>query len=204
MKSSQIILSSNNNNNKSFFFSNLIGMLRRQRLRFVVLTGTAALVSVWLLVHLASQWRPHANSDLINLNELYHVGDCLLREAGKEIVRIRGSSNGDEKFGMRMKADASVVTRADVRSHTIIVHTLESLFPGLTINSEENEGELSDEELRHYVTKCGTHTFTRSDSDLLASLHDVNVWVDPLDATQEYSGNKNNNNNKFVIHNISR
>lgn len=160
-------------------------MLMRARPRTFIIIGLSFFFTIWFVHNLSSR----RQESLINLNRLQHVGECLLREAGKEIVRIRReNTNEDAKFEMKHKADASVVTRADLRSHTIIVHTLESLFPGLTINSEENQGDLSDEELRLYRSRCDTYV-NNDGMDLLASLSDVNVWVDPLDATQEYSEN---------------
>lgn len=159
-------------------------MLIRARPRTFLILGSSFFFTIWFVHNLASR-----KEALVNLNRLHHVGECLLRESGKEIVRIRReNSNDDAKFEMKHKADASVVTRADLRSHTIIVHTLESIFPGLTVNSEENQGDLSDEELRTYRSRCDTYV-SNDETDLFASLSDINVWVDPLDATQEYSEN---------------
>ena len=83
----------------------------------------------------AHQDRAQTSSTTINLNELFHMGACLLREAGHRIVRIRGEST--ELSYDRKKADNSIVTKADLQSHTIIVHTLNNKFKGLHVFSEE-------------------------------------------------------------------
>lgn len=118
----------------------------------------------------------------INLNELFHMGECLLREAGKHIVQIRQQVD----LSIDHKKDKSVVTKADLESHTIIVHTLEHKFKRLRVLSEENAQVDDDFDLDHYLTLCDT--YQKTDSDLYTSVNNLQVWIDPLDATQEYSG----------------
>lgn len=159
--------------------------------RFILL-AIFAFLTLWALLRLLKSGNNdralQLRSNMINLNELNHMGECLLREAGKEIVRIRNeNSNADSNFDMKKKADNSVVTKADLRSHTIIVHTLENKYPNLKINSEENGGaDLSRDELEVFLTACDN--YEGRETDLYANINEINVWVDPLDATQEYSG----------------
>jgi hypothetical protein len=122
-------------------------------------------------------------AEQINLNELFFVGDCLLREAGKRIVSIRQQAG----FKFEHKKDTSVVTKADLESHTIIVHTLESKFKRLRVHSEENGAVTGNNfDLAHYLAACDR--YVKQSSDLYTSVENIQVWIDPLDATQEYSG----------------
>jgi len=155
-----------------------------------VLLGIFIFATLWAVFKLSGS-KSHdfrLKSTAINLNELNHMGECLLREAGKEIVKIRSQNlNSDANFDLKKKSDNSVVTEADLRSHTIIVHTLNHKYPNLKINSEENTGgDLTTSDLNHYLYACDK--YKKTDKDIVANIDDINVWVDPLDATQEYSG----------------
>ena len=120
----------------------------------------------------------------VNLNELFSIGNCLLNEAGKRIVDIRKNTKNSE-FDQK-KADKSVVTNADLESHNIIVHTLNYKYRSLNIISEESTAKDSDIEAQNYLKKCDN--YEKKSTDIYFNLRDINVWVDPLDATQEYSG----------------
>ena len=122
----------------------------------------------------------------VNLNELYKLAECLLEEAGKRIVAIRHDMV-DTDF--QLKSDQSRVTQADFESHRIIMHALKYKYKNfLTIKSEEDRNleEKDVAEAKKMLKKCDTHVESRFDS--LFSAKDLVVWVDPLDATQEYSG----------------
>jgi inositol monophosphatase 3 len=123
-----------------------------------------------------------ARPSRINLNELFHFGQCLLREAGKRIVTIRKNTD----LNINHKKDKSVVTKADLESHTIIVHTLEHKFQSLNIHSEENSVNDENFNLNYFMNLCDN--YEKKSSDIYAPLNNIQVWIDPLDATQEYSG----------------
>ncbi|RNA38126.1 inositol monophosphatase 3-like [Brachionus plicatilis] len=129
-------------------------------------------------------FKKQINDGQINLNELFHFGECLIKEAGQKIVQLRKMSN----FKVEHKEkDNSVVTKADFESHTILTETLKNKFPTLKINSEENDQKNSKFDLKFYMSKCDNYK-AKSD-DLIKSTLEINVWIDPLDATQEYSQN---------------
>ena len=123
----------------------------------------------------------------INLNELFHIGNCLLIEAGKKIVKIRNQQSLD--LSQRKQKDNSIVTIADIESHNILVHTLKFKYKSLSIKSEENDSKNFSNELfdtSSLLEKCDNYQYTHGDKwDLVENL---NVYIDPLDATQEYSG----------------
>lgn len=129
-------------------------------------------------------FKKQINDGKINLNELFHFGECLLKEAGQKIVQIRKMS--DFKVDHKKK-DNSVVTKADFESHTILTETLRHKFPSLIINSEENDLNNPNFDLKFYMSKCDN--YKANSNDLIKSNLEINVWIDPLDATQEYSEN---------------
>jgi hypothetical protein len=120
----------------------------------------------------------------VNLNELFHVGMCLVKAAGSEIIRIR---KDPQKLNTENKSDDSPVTQADLLSNKIIVNTLKEKFSHqrLQVMSEETtDAHMSI--TQKYLKQCGD--YEKTDSDLYMNPSSVLVWVDPLDATQEYSG----------------
>ena len=127
--------------------------------------------------------------DRVNINELFHVGKCLFGLAGEKIVEIRRKNN--ENIGMEHKVkDNSVVTMADLESHQIIVHTLNHRFKTLRVVSEEsntpNNGDEAKFDVEAYSSKCDDYVASFDDDFIETSR--VKVFIDPLDATQEYSG----------------
>lgn len=121
----------------------------------------------------------------INLNELYSIGECLLEEAGKKIVDIRKNSKNKDIVGI--KSDKSVITKADIESHKIIMHTLQYKYKVLNIRSEEDGNlELKDvPEAKRILGICDK--YVKKKTDAVFHVKDLNVWIDPLDATIEYS-----------------
>lgn len=129
-------------------------------------------------------------NDDVNLNELYHIGECLLEQAGEKIVDIRQKMDS-AKTDFKRKVDKSIVTEADMESHNIIVHSLQYKYKFLRIISEE-DGQLDTSYVPEAIKtlhKCDNYTPQKTDAVFNAA--DLKVWIDPLDATQEYSGADN-------------
>ncbi|VDO92755.1 unnamed protein product [Soboliphyme baturini] len=83
------------------------------------------------------------------------------------------------------------VTKADLISNQLIQNIF-SRFPGIQVISEEKES-LSSEEVASYEENY--YELWQRISGIVSgvpsvhhSLADISVWVDPLDATQEYTG----------------
>lgn len=148
----------------------------------------------------------HVNS-LQRIQNVYHVGvqsrnnqiyvdlrELLLgviqatRSGGWEVTTI--AREYDFQVLSKGKTDEGAndpITIADERSHCIMKNGLKRLFPEITIYSEEDK------------EKCTGSNYTFDyDDDLIKAVSiapnkwvpvsDVTVWLDPLDATQEYTG----------------
>lgn len=142
------------------------------------------------LMNILAEKKVTKKQSLINLNELNHMGDCLIREAGKMIVKLRAEHNDQLNLNRKVK-DNSIVTKADLMSHQIIVHTLSQKYPDLRVVSEENGSSTNNDmsfDVNVYLSKCDTYK-PNSEVDSYAQLKDIKVYIDPLDATQEYSEN---------------
>ncbi|CAG2162515.1 unnamed protein product [Oppiella nova] len=111
---------------------------------------------------------------------------------GQEVVRVFNSNALHMKSkGKTREGVNDVLTQGDLLSHRLMVHSLSASFPGLRIISEEHSSvednaleitpiHVSDELL--YDDKYSKLPF-----GLEIPLGELTVWVDPLDATKEYS-----------------
>ena len=133
------------------------------------------------------------DDDDINLVDLFDSAFPLVYEAGETIKLFK---NTKENYGKLFKKPTKnePVTIADLLSHTIITHGLKEKFPNLKIVSEEkdsfNQKEFNEIK-RHYQVehKYPKFPFVYNDKHLLTfPLSSIAVWVDPLDATKEFTG----------------
>lgn len=129
----------------------------------------------------------------VKISELLHAGIVLLSAAGEAVVEHRDVSDQQKQVkGLTKEGKKEFVTMADLKSHVIIKNTLVQHFPGLNVMSEEHDpdkqngfqqqpvqlGEQLDAEIMDVIV---SHT------DPTYDLSSVVVWIDPLDATQEYT-----------------
>jgi inositol monophosphatase 3 len=133
----------------------------------------------------------------VNLKQLLIACIQAAEAGGHEVYRIRkgdGSGQGldPRSKGLTREGAKEMVTKGDLASHTVMVHGLAATFPGLQIISEESHEE---DETEQVVKSFHSHTDPLILPEELHSLpHDmrvpmkqVTVWIDPLDATQEYT-----------------
>jgi inositol monophosphatase 3 len=135
-------------------------------------------------------------ADTINLKKLLIAGIKATEAGGLEVVNVRKSANlGERSKGETREGAKEMVTKGDIRSHWAMVNGLSATFTGLQIISEENH-QAADEE--GTVDQLDIKPFHQKDligrsndlkvlpHDIDVPLNDVMVWIDPLDATQEY------------------
>jgi len=105
-------------------------------------------------------------------------------KAGDVVRAVMKGGNLDvvEKTG----AD-DLQTAADRIVNDIIVGSLKKQFPGLAVIGEEGDAQPIEESL--YVTETGSYHLDKAIPAHLtgASVDELTVWVDPLDATKEYT-----------------
>jgi len=126
--------------------------------------------------------------DIVSLRSLLIASIDVAEKGGDQVRAIRlrndqldAESKGDTKEGAKM-----LVTDGDFASNRAMKYPLKKAFPNVFIVSEEKDEDVED------VVPVKT---TNAEVDLLAigdqlvHADDVTVWIDPLDATQEYSEN---------------
>ena len=78
-----------------------------------------------------------------------------------------------------------------MRSHHAMFRTIKDAFPSLRVTSEEHgtnvEIQYPDFDVGPVNTTCSEEVLTAIPQDTTLFLNDLHVWIDPLDATQEYT-----------------
>lgn len=144
---------------------------------------------------------------LIRLSDLLAHCIVALQIAGREVVKLSLVHNDQLNHvgskGKTLEGVDDVVTGVDMKSHQIIVNTIKDSYRRLSVISEEDtttafEGlHLEDDilpikrtefarMLRVNLQDIEEHHEDRSQ---LIAQHETLVWIDPLDATKEYSEN---------------
>ena len=93
--------------------------------------------------------------------------------------------------GLTLEGIVDPLTEGDMESHKVIVHGFHNLFPFITVVSEEHDH--SDNEKQPVDIKMSDILNISGDlsnkEDEEVSTDDILIWVDPLDATKEYTEN---------------
>ncbi|XP_065843193.1 inositol monophosphatase 3-like [Oscarella lobularis] len=126
----------------------------------------------------------------ILLSQLLSAAIDLAERGGRVVADVRRGDDGvnERVKGMTAEGKAELVTRGDMLSHRAIVKGLLKAFPDVTYVSEEHETEREfDVEdpnlLRPEIVAIAKKSYNS------VPISKVSVWIDPLDATQEYQEN---------------
>jgi len=124
----------------------------------------------------------------IDIKKLMSACIEVAEAGGKEVVRVRALHDiGERSKGQTREGANDPVTEGDMASHRLMFHGLKKAFPSLNIISEEHEPvdenipipRLDLDGIREEVGILGGEI----EADRLT------IWIDPLDATQEYTEN---------------
>lgn len=80
------------------------------------------------------------------------------------------------------------MTNADFRSHCVMQRGLQRIFPKLKIISEEDSESVKCSDVPLFDLDPTVLHDSANVPDEIVPVDDVTVWLDPLDATQEYTG----------------
>lgn len=146
---------------------------------------------------------------MIRLSDLLAHCIVALKVAGRDIVSSSLKHNDKlenvSSKGLTREGANDIVTGADMRSHKTIVGTIKDSFPRLRIVSEEDETKGYEDilspnnNMRLPIDRSQFAKLLQVELNEIQRLHidwgslialdQTLVWIDPLDATKEYSEN---------------
>lgn len=159
---------------------NFGGAIHVNKIRFVV----AAFIVLLLIYFFTNRKAVDPNSD-VSLRGLLEAAILAAENGGKRVFQLKDnpkiSVKGKTKEGLDDK-----VTTADYKSHCAMIWTLKKNFRDVLVVSEESSHRYcgSENDLEYDIA---FHQVKGIDDDF-AKQGEIIVWIDPLDATQEYTG----------------
>ncbi|CAK9301683.1 unnamed protein product, partial [Gordionus sp. m RMFG-2023] len=119
----------------------------------------------------------------INLKDLLIICIAASENGGSLIYKVRSDNNLNKTSKGKTKEGANdPLTNGDIYSNIIMQKTIKTLFPGIKIVSEE-KNQLKDIKITNHI-KSITNI-----PDQIYNQNDLLIWIDPLDATQEFTEN---------------
>ncbi|KAK9306846.1 hypothetical protein QLX08_002720 [Tetragonisca angustula] len=125
----------------------------------------------------------------ISLKLLLAAAITAAEIGGSEVIAVHNQvkfeieSKGKTKEGLN-----DLVTEADYRSHCAMYHSLLEVFPSITVISEETSKNCD----KVVVSNIKDNINVLNDYDIkdeIINTDDITVWIDPLDATKEFTEN---------------
>ncbi|XP_019780866.1 Golgi-resident adenosine 3',5'-bisphosphate 3'-phosphatase isoform X2 [Orcinus orca] len=132
---------------------------------------------------------PAASADggTVDLREMLAVSVLAAVRGGDEVRRVRESNVLHEKSKGKTREGADdKMTSGDVLSNRKMFYLLKTAFPNVQINTEEHV-DAADQEVILWDRKIPEDILTEIATPQEVPAESVTVWIDPLDATQEYT-----------------
>lgn len=133
------------------------------------------------------------NGRQINLRKLLIGSIKAAKAGGIEVVTV---SRNLESLNQRSKGKTKEgvddpLTDADAKSHCVMKSGLHRLFPKVEIISEEDKTHGGCQDTTAYFDLDPTVIHESAViPDEMFNIEDITVWIDPLDATKEYTGKR--------------
>jgi len=126
---------------------------------------------------------------VIQLRQLLTVAIAAAKQGGLEVKAVRDEADlGESSKGKTLEGANDPKTNGDMRSHIRIMYGIKKAFPDLNIISEEHdETEVDLANIPDLSHKVNAEVTDHVKVEGSVPLDDVAVWIDPLDATQEYT-----------------
>ncbi|XP_053571032.1 Golgi-resident adenosine 3',5'-bisphosphate 3'-phosphatase [Bombina bombina] len=126
---------------------------------------------------------------MVDLRELLAVSVMAAELGGKEVKRVRISNNLNEQAKSKTREGAEEkMTRGDILSNKKMFHLIKNTFPGVQVNTEEHV-DAGEQEPVSWNQIIPDEIKNEIKDSVLVSSDSITIWIDPLDATQEYTEN---------------
>lgn len=167
---------------------NFSGTLRLNKFACFSLVFFLFLIIYWKS---SSSGAPTDQTDFVNLKSLLKAAIHAAERGGAKVTEGKNHALNIKSKGKTNEGANDPVTDADYASHCAMYYGLKKAFPKIEVVSEEHDTAGSDCENEPTINVEETPVSQRTidymyDEFVLAK--DITIWIDPLDATQEYTG----------------
>ncbi|KAG8040818.1 hypothetical protein G9C98_001806 [Cotesia typhae] len=130
------------------------------------------------------------NLNSLSLRSLLADSIYAAEIGGLEIVHVHSQAKVSiELKGKTAEGVDDPVTTADYRSHCVMNNYLSSSYPSVTIISEEQSKECDNLVIKNQKDFTDRLKNIDIETDITINAEDITVWIDPLDATKEFTEN---------------
>ncbi|XP_018551419.1 inositol monophosphatase 3 [Lates calcarifer] len=124
----------------------------------------------------------------VDLRDLLAVSVEAAVLGGKEVKKVREENGLKEKSKGKTKEGANeLLTLGDLQSHRKMYNLIRNTFPDVVVNSEEHD-DLVDKAAT-WSRDIPADILDKIEGGRNVPAESITVWIDPLDATQEYTEN---------------
>lgn len=152
--------------------------------------GIVALLACVSVYYVFIKSDPNPAMDEVSLRALLIAGIDFAERGGDKVREVKKANNLNEESKGETKEGANdPLTLGDRMSHQAITASFAMTFPGVPMISEEKDGKLLGIDIKPAPTENEEVSKYVKGPDEVVESKDVTIWVDPLDATQEYTEN---------------
>lgn len=129
-------------------------------------------------------------SDLINLKSLLKASIQAAERGGKKVMEGKNQELNIKSKGKTQEGVNDPVTDADYASHCAMYYGLKNTFSKLNVISEEHsksDPSCANQPVIDIEKALPGHNILDYMNDELVYVKDATVWIDPLDATKEFT-----------------
>ncbi|XP_036940304.1 inositol monophosphatase 3 [Acanthopagrus latus] len=123
----------------------------------------------------------------VDLRDLLAASVEAAAQGGLEVKAVRDGNNLKEKSKGKTREGASEpLTMGDVQSHRRMFNLIKNTFPDVTVHSEEHDNKVDK---ISWSRDIPADILDKIEGGKDVPAESITVWIDPLDATQEYTEN---------------
>lgn len=166
---------------------NFGGSIRLNKFGICIIIGLICLIFVYIS---SSNKSEIEKKRIVSLKKLLIAAIETAIKGGREVVDVHRESNLNKRSKGKTKDGVDLpVTDADERSHCAMYYSLVHTFPDVKVISEEMSSESSCRTLQSLELDQNNLKDGKDLGDKEVFSSSVTIWIDPLDATKEFTEN---------------
>ncbi|XP_067904313.1 inositol monophosphatase 3-like [Heterodontus francisci] len=161
----------------------------RGRVLLCILLATGMVYYLYSRFGSSGRWAMGSRESSVDLRQLLSLAIKAAEEGGRAVREVKESDSlGQRSKGKTKEGADEMVTAGDLQSHRKMTSLFSNTFPHIKVISEEHDNSEMDKSLvwNYEIPSLIQESIGNA---RMVSAESVTVWIDPLDATQEYTEN---------------